>query len=337
MYIRRVLYQDGYHYLLRETCRDDGRWTHRDLMDLGPNPGDYIEYPGGNGFYFKAELEEALEAGGVGCTSEDLDYIFLPFLKPDIRRIIERSYNPYGPQRFSKACPREELAEHQSELHSFDKRRLHFLRFGRVDIGQLEGRSWKFLDILSCKCRDEIETIIDSMESALRPHETGSYIFTALHLQSYFPGHLLRNQPEGLDQEKLDNILLEEICSLNEDSSFFAGVHERTRGTLHPFLRKYVILYFDHEYSPHVPWSEYIRRFQERHRAFGGIPLRPSMHVDEALKVLDVSPEDFQGMTRGELARWYRDRAKKKHPDRGGDHEAFIRLTSAYEALLTKK
>jgi hypothetical protein len=42
-------------------------------MDLGADPGAYIEYPGGNGFYFNDEIEERLHSQGVEYSSEDLE------------------------------------------------------------------------------------------------------------------------------------------------------------------------------------------------------------------------------------------------------------------------
>ncbi len=40
-------------------------------------------------------------------------------------------------------------------------------------------------------------------------------------------------------------------------------------------------------------------------------------------------------MSGRELTRLYRQRAKNLHPDTGGEHEVFIRLTAAYEQLLS--
>jgi predicted 2-oxoglutarate/Fe(II)-dependent dioxygenase YbiX len=37
------------------------------------------------------------------------------------------------------------------------------------------------------------------------------------------------------------------------------------------------------------------------------------------------------------LSRLYRRRAQELHPDKGGDHETFLRLTAAYHKLLRVK
>jgi DnaJ-class molecular chaperone len=42
-------------------------------------------------------------------------------------------------------------------------------------------------------------------------------------------------------------------------------------------------------------------------------------------------------MSRHGLARLYRRRAQKMHPDKGGDNDKFIKLTQAYHDLLKTK
>jgi membrane protein implicated in regulation of membrane protease activity len=54
---------------------------------------------------------------------------------------------------------------------------------------------------------------------------------------------------------------------------------------------------------------------------------RPSRET--ALRVLGLEP----GASQAEIKRAYRERVKEVHPDRGGDEEAFQRVTSAYEFL----
>jgi curved DNA-binding protein CbpA len=42
-------------------------------------------------------------------------------------------------------------------------------------------------------------------------------------------------------------------------------------------------------------------------------------------------------MTRLELIRCYRRRAKETHPDRGGKREIFVQVQEAYECLMKRK
>jgi hypothetical protein len=337
LYIRRIKIDDGYHYILRETVRDHNAWTCRDLMDLGTDPCAYIEYPGGNSFYFSAEVDDVLRARGAEYSSEDLEKVFLPFLEPDIRRVVQNFSHTPGRSESSHAAPGDDLWKYEHELHPFDKRRLHYLRCGRIDIGELEGRSWKFLKVLLGKCRDEIESVIEGMEGQLRPHELGSYVYAAFNLQSHFAGHVLKNTPEGLDPEMVDTCLLEEICSLNGDPRYFAGMNGHDGVSLHPFLVKYVILHFDCGYERRPLWDEYMNEFERRRRFAPRGPLRARMELKEAFATLGITAEEYQEMGRKELVRRYRRRAKNSHPDQGGNHEDFLKLTEAYELLMSRK
>ena len=336
MYLRRVRFQGGDHYIIRESVRDDGCWKYNDLMDLGRNPEAFIEYAGGNGFCFSAALEEKLQAGGADYSSEDLERLFLPFLKPHIRRILENFQSHQARQNRWGRYSECELLQKQDQLHLFDKRRMHFLRCGRVDIGDLEGRPWKFLNILLEKSRDEIEHTIEGMENVLRPHEMRSYLFTALHLQAYFPHHLLRNHPSALDQEKVDNYFVDALCSVNNDQTFFAGTKWCGNSSLHPYLAKYLILYFDSDFEGNR-WPEYIREFMRRQQSYQRIPAVQRMDIDRACEILAISSENLARMSRRELVRLYRRKAKELHPDRGGDKECFIRMAAAFACLIEKK
>ena len=337
MYLRRVRVSGGYEYIIRESSRLENGWTHRDLVNLGKDPRRHIRYPGGNGYYIEPEVEDALQGEGVQYSLEELERIFLPYLEPHIRRIIESFRSPTGMNGRWRGCSAEDLLRRQGDLHSFDKRRLHFLRCGRIDIGRLEGRPWKFLNILLEKGRDEIEHIIEGMEQGLRPHEIRTYLYTAFHLQEYFPGHMLRNHPGGLDPEKVDDYFLEELCYLNEDRLFFKGLSGDHRGRLHPYLEKYVILYFDNNFETGEVWHEYAREFARRRQFRHVQPARASMSVEAALTIVGIKESELRDMTRQDLVRCYRRRAKTIHPDQGGNHEGFVRLAEAYQCLLAQK
>ncbi|SMC27140.1 hypothetical protein SAMN02746041_02877 [Desulfacinum hydrothermale DSM 13146] len=334
MYIRYVRYAGRAHYELRRSYWDGSCYRMRRLMDLGDDPQDYIVYVGGNGFYFRPDLEEALEDQGVGWETEDLERAFLPYLDPHIRRIIENfTHAPRG-----QSSSPDPLGEAQAHLHPFDKRRLHFLRCGRMDMGNLEGRPWKFLNVLLEKSRDEMEHVIEGMEVDLRPHERRNYLFTALELQRYFPHHLLKNNPAALDPERVDSYFLQEICRLNESRHFFAGVEDHDPARLHPYLVKYVIMYFDHSFSADTFLDEMLRDFiWNRQFRFPQGPPRASMPEKEACACLGIGEDEYRSMSPEELARCYKRCAKRHHPDAGGDHETFIRMAEAYEVLARRK
>jgi len=337
LYLRRVPYDDGYHYVIRESFLRQGCWQHRNLMDLGKDPESYIEYTGGNGFYFDDAVEEALNGKGVEYSTEELEGLFLPFLDPEIRRIIENfNHGASGTSRW-KHLSHEEMVERQGALHSLDKRRLHYLRCGRINIGSLEGRPWKFLNVLLEKSRDEIEHVIERMERELKPQEVRPYLYTAFHLQSWFPHHPMRHRPAALDPERVDECFLEELCRLNRDPLFFRGVSNHRRDSLHPYLRKYAILYFDSQFAWRPFAAEDLRDRMWWRQFRQPVSGQPALQTDEACRRLGISREEYGNMNHEELIRCYRRRAKALHPDGGGDHDSFVALTEAYECLMLKK
>jgi hypothetical protein len=338
LYLKREIIQGDQHYTIRETYRSDGCLKHRILFDLGADPGSYIEYPGGNSFYIRESLLENLRLQGVEYSENDLEGLFIPFLDPHVRRIVER-FTRRGSPRW-KPVSSEALLRHHKALHAFDKRRLHYLRFGRVHIGDLDAKPWKFLNVLLEKSRDEIETLLEVMEWELQPQEIRRYLYTALGLQRHFRHLPTRYHPEALDPFKVEDCFLEEICRLNRDERFFMGVNDHDPAGLHPYLRKYVIVYFDNAFDPRIVWDEYVADFVWRHRFSrrsgspqGGI----SGSEKEACLHLGITLKEFEKMDRRELLRIYRRLALKSHPDQGGDKEAFIRLRAAYERLLQRK
>lgn len=339
MYLKRHRLGNAYHYLLSESYWSGTCWTHRRLMDLGPDPGAYIEYPGGNSFYINETLIDTLVQMGKGDTSDTLEEILKPFLDPRIRRIInrfERTENPV--ERWRKAHSRETLLAYQRDLHPFDKRRLHYLRYGRIHIGDLDARPRGFLYVLFEKSRDEIEHLIEEMEHDLPPHELHAYLYSALRLQGHFRHLLTRYHPSAMDPEKLDRCFLDALCRLNREEGFFEGVDHPDPDTLHPYLVKYLILYFDHPMGPNTAGDEYVDDFIWRHR-FNRPPEAPAPATSQrtACRILGISLTEFQQMDRKALIRCYRRLAKKTHPDQGGDESRFVEIKTAYEDLLKMK
>ncbi len=336
LYLRCVRQSGGARYVIKESILEHGIWVSRDLLDLGSDPESFIIYPGGKGYYFRPEVEEALEGKGVSYTADELEQLFLPFLRSDIRRVVEmfahRNASAHGGE--GSRVTDGELAEQHLSLHRFDKRRLHFLRFGRIDCGDLNARPWKFLKVLLRRSRDEVEHIIEGMEAQLRPHEVRNYLYTAFHLECYFRSHLLKHHPIGLDPDKLDACFMDEICQLNRDRSFFSGAPAHEAESLHAYLRKYVIFYFDCDFGAQRLDPSFYRDFMHRRRAHArALSARATMPLENAMGLLGITREDMRSLNQVELARRYRKIAKTVHPDSGGEHEEFIKITEAYEIL----
>jgi hypothetical protein len=187
------------------------------------------------------------------------------------------------------------------------------------------------------KSRDEIENLIESMERQLQSREIRPYLFTAFHLQSYFPHDPLRHHPAALDGHRLDDYFLEEICRLNRDTNYFRGIADHNSRSLHPYLTRYVIFYFDHDFDRRSLWNQYVEDFMQARRRYRPPQSQPTLSDQEAYAALELDEESFRQLSRRDLIRLFRRRAKEIHPDIGGNHDAFIRLTEAFAALLPKK
>ncbi|MCE5334951.1 MAG: J domain-containing protein [Desulfobacteraceae bacterium] len=297
-------------------------------MDLGADPALHISYMGGHGFCFSPAIGEKLEAMGICFKTEDLERVFKPYLRPDIQTIIER-YRHTRVKR-SKAEP---PPPGRGGVHIFDARRLYFLRFARIDTGELGTRHWKFLNVLLSKSRDEIETLLEAMEQSLPPREFAAYVYASLGIAPNFPGHV-REHPVAIDRELLDRHVIDALCALDRDSEFFAGVDSSGGNGLHPYLRKYAWLYFDSGFHEEDGWPQWFRsqqRFERRPAP------SPDISMEAALAVFGIGADGFREMTRKELLRLYRRKAKKKHPDKGGEHNEFVRLSEAYARLIVEK
>jgi hypothetical protein len=337
IYLKRVMTGRRSHFILRESYAEGGWLKHRDVMDLGPDPSLYIEYPGGNGFYFDPVIEQTLEAKSAGFCSEDLEQVFAPFLKPHIRMILDGAQHTRRRPAPPPQSVVEALAPAHGRVHLFDARRLYYLRTGRMDDGELSaGKDWKFLDVLRWKARDEIESFLEPMESRLPAGELAVYAYAVFGVHRYFAGHV-RHFPAALDPGRMDEYFLIELCRLNEDETFFAGAgRENGASGLHPYLVKYVWLYFDYSFTGGEEWHN-VFAGRAKSRSRGRPAPEAPLSVEQAARVFGISAEEFQKMSRKDLIRRFRRRAKKLHPDKGGEHGEFVRLSEAYEFLLSKK
>jgi len=326
LYLARKRIGKEIHYFIRESYFADGLWRSRDLFALGPDPGRYIIYPGGNSFYIDQVIEEALAEKGVHTDQMELEELFLPFVDPYIRRLIEDFTHDFRPKK--RLPPREQLRL-QKDYHLFDCRRLLFLKFGGTNIDPLLKRPLSFLNVLRNKSRDEIEQYIMTAENDLRPRETLAYIYASFGLVHRFRNRLTRFIPEAQIMEQLDEYFLEELCLLAEDETWRMGLDKDT--VLRDYLSRYVIMYFDRLESQRRFFEEHqARQARERYLAARNV-------VSRAAATFGVSEEELMRMGREEIGRLFRRRAKELHPDQGGDHEAFIRLHKLFEELMAAR
>ena len=335
MYLAQKKIKGKTHHFIRESFNDGGCLRSHDLFDLGTNPARYIVYPGGNAYYVDDVVEEKLCSLGVKYATHDLDDLFWPFVKPEIRRVLECFR-----QRAKSRAPREAInAEEEEklsmEVSEFDKRRVHYLRCGGIDQGRIGRMPVKLFKWVVGKSRDEIEQHFMEMEKSLNPSELKIYAYAIFDLQRFFLETIAKKMPQGLDQNKVDKYFLGEICRLNRDCSFWAG--EACRDFLHEHLVRYVVMFFDNDYGLDAFLHDYVKEFMNARRFHKAPARKRSVSFEEASTVFGVKKEALRTMTKRGLTRLYRRMAQKLHPDKGGTHEKFIQLTEAYNDLLRRK
>jgi hypothetical protein len=331
VYLARKRLGGRTHYTIRESYRSADAYLYRDLFDLGSEPGRFIVYPGGNAFYIDAAVEDGIRSLGSEPVPEDMENLFWPFLNPEIRRKLE----PFRRQeRQSRSGRRPPEAIESLDAHIFDKRRIHFLKTGQMDPAMLGRIPAALLRPLRHKSRDEIEQGFMETESVLRPREYKTYTYAIFNLQQFFRQRCARNHPEFLDPDEVDTCFIEEVCRLQRDPVFWAGMDSGDR--LSDYLVRYAVMYFDHEYAARSLAEEYVRDFVNRHRQYRPPP-SVAVRMEEMAAIFGKSREILKKMNRRDLGRLYRRKAQELHPDKGGDHERFVKLNEAYQRLLRTK
>ncbi len=333
MYLAQKIINNRRHYFIRQSYRHDNSYLSRDIFDLGTDPSRYIIYPGGNSFYIDDTVTDRLESFGIMTADDELEDIFWNFLKPDVQRALETFRH-----REKRSHPGRRLKDSKkpgTQYHIFDRRRIYYLKFGRMDQRGLDALPGKLFRFLQHKSRDEIEQKFIEMETILRPTEYKAYTYVIFNLQAFFSDWFARETPQMLDQQKVDQYFIAEICALNSDRKFWFGMPVGT--ALHEYLARYAILYFDFDYAPKSFLEDYLRNFINSRRDYRAPFQSSTVTLSEAITVFGKSKSELKQMSRRDFARLYRKRAQKFHPDKGGDHETFVKLTRAYHELLKTK
>lgn len=332
MYLARTFIGSHIHYSIRESYQDKDCLRSRELFSLGTDPGRYIKYPGGNAYYVDEVVEDALLESGLTATGDELDEIFWNFLKPEIRYKLEPFRRREKISRKSRRIP---VDLDSDKLHLFDRYRLFYLKTGQKNVSHVPAVPAKMFRVLDGKSRDELEQQFITMERILPARELKTYVYTVFDIQKYFSEHFAREIPDFLDQSHVDEYFIQEICALKADEIFWAGF-DVSSDRLNDYLVRYVIMFFDFDYEPRSFMEEYIRRFINSRRDYRPPSVRTSVSIEEASDIFGEGKETLKKMNRHELSRLYRRRARRLHPDAGGNSKAFIRLTRAYKSLLRK-
>jgi hypothetical protein len=200
------------------------------------------------------------------------------------------------------------------------------------DMGRLP---LKFFRVLHNKSRDEIEQTLINMETVLTAREYKAYTYVIFDLQQFFYESYAKNTPQSLNTDKVDAHFIEQVCRLNTDRFFWAGMKSGDR--LHNYLVRYVLMYFDHDFASRSFMEETIRQFINSHRDHHGPYKTGAFTLKRASAAFGEPQEVLKKMGRKEFARLYRLKALQLHPDKGGAHDEFVKLTDAYHALLKTK
>jgi hypothetical protein len=329
MYLARLRDNDGsLRYIIRQSYRQGGNYHSRDLYEIGEDPSRFIVLPGGNAFYIDTELEEKIAAQGVEVSQDDLEDVFKPFLPPHILRVID------GFDRKDRHGAPSQTCMPADHFHVFDRYRLHFLKLGRAVLQDGGCIPEGFYRILAHKSRDEIEYDFMDAERHLNTEELSHYVYQIFDLQRFFVEHHARSHPEGLSRDRLDRFFMQALCDLNIDNSFWMGA--AAPGCLQPHLARYAVMYFDNAFPLRNPHDEFLRDFMNRHRGHRP-PESVRISLDESARLFGVTVDNLKKMDCRTLTRHYRKLAQIHHPDKGGDQERFVKLSTAYRKLLKRK
>lgn len=321
MYIARTATAHGWRYVLRRSVEAADTLVGQTLADLGPDPRRWWQDGG-----YRPELLDAVLAATGAIDLDALDAAFAPFLP----HLEPSSRAPWTRRRLSPDTEAQIQA-----LHPFDKRRLAFLRTGATNLSAIHLVHPKLFLRLLAKGRDQLEQEFWRMECSLRPEELRAYVFAALDLQGQFACLTARHAPEALDPAAVDAAFERAICRLAADDAFWRGLVRPAWG-LHPYLARYACYHYDFDFPASDPWARIVEGFMGSFRRPRPRP-RTEVAPSRVEALFGVAWAELRAMSRSELARLFRRRAKVLHPDAGGSHEAFVELLAVYRSLVTAR
>ncbi|MBU0910510.1 MAG: J domain-containing protein [Proteobacteria bacterium] len=336
LYLARDILGVRLRFSLRQTyCDDTGDLLrYREIFDLGDSPQQFIVYLGDHGYSVDDKVTDAIAPFIDGDVEGMLEKLLWPFVRPDIRAKLEQFMNRGSYKRLSpvSAAEKEAIA---NEIHLFDRRRLHYLFYGAVDQSGLYRMPDKLCRSLLGKSRDEKEQYFVASEQVFYADQVKEYLFTIFNLQQHFSESFARIMPQALNQDQLDTFFVDELCRLSRDTTFWQGMAP-AKG-LQPYLIRYLIMFFDYDFSASQAINDYIRQFMNSHRQFRFPKKKSGMTTDKAVEIFGEPAEKLTKLNKKELTKLYRKKAKVLHPDTGGEHNDFVRLTEAFEQLLRQR
>ncbi|MEN8136444.1 MAG: hypothetical protein ABFS18_13055 [Thermodesulfobacteriota bacterium] len=335
MYIAQVNICNRIRYIIRESVPDPtGEYfISQDLFDLGDDPTKFINYFGRNSFHIDSEVEEIVDQKRTSKGGPDLEELFGPFLQPEVRHQAEffsHKYRNFSPKTLSA----EDITYINQRVHLFDKKRLYYLRFGALNQTRLHKAPPKMFMPLLYKSRDELEQFFFEQESVLEPTEFRQYVYVIFDLQRFFSETAALSRPEALDQNRLDEVFEPEFCGLLTDKLFVRGINE---SVINRYLSRYLIMFFDYDFPTGSFEHDYARQFMDDRRSFSFPKREVELDEQEVRDLFGVSKEELGRMSKSRLTVLYRQVAHEHHPDKGGEHDDFVRLTELYQQIRKTK
>ncbi len=333
MYLAKIQAQGSLSLIIRQSYfdRDLGNYRFREIFHLGQDPLDHIHIIEDRTCYFSEDLEEAVAAHIKDDPTLLLEQLLWDYLPISVRNRLSLLG---GRKRITQKPLSEEDKEAIAlEVHLFDRRRLYFLRYNGIDQSRLFRMHEKLCRPLLGQCRDEREYSFREQETVLSPAEYRSYVYAIFNLQHHFQEFFAPFMPEALDHDEVSDHLERDICALNSDKSFWKGMTPPT--FLHSHLQRYLLMFLDFDYPHRSFTQDYARQFRDSHRKFRW-PEKKTVSKEEAGTIFGRKYSELKNLTKRELTRLFREKAKKLHPDAGGDHEKFITLGNAYKDLLAR-
>lgn len=331
MYLAKFQISSNTHYEIRKSFQhEDGSYGYKTIFNLGENPASYFELYEDHIVLFDNNLLKAVTKGIAKDGESTLELLLFDFLPPACKDRIQlfqgRSHIHRGP------LTSDEKSRIAEEIHLFDRRRLYYLRYGAVDQSRLSRLHEKCCRPLLGQSRDEKEYFFAAEEQVLEPGMYLQYIFAIFNLQKYFTQSFAPWLPEALAIESMGEYLEEAICLLQKDSRFWQGHPEDD--FLHPHLARYLIMFFDFAPAPRSFFDDFARSFMAGRRSFKWPERSNKIDSDKAMEIFGQSLNQLKKLSKSELTKLYRSKAMELHPDKGGDHERFVDLSTIYTTLL---
>lgn len=334
MYLATLQEQGKTRYQIRQSVPAGAQKFVTELVfDLGKEPHDFFEIFNDHIVLFNAALTDAVEQRLERDSEPVLEKLLYRFFPPDTRRRLDM-FSTRGKIQVTPLTDDDREAI-SSQVHLFDRRRMYYLRYGAVDQSRLYRMHEKCCRPLIGQSRDEREYFFAEQERVLRSREYFQYVYAIFNLQSHFSESFAPWFPEGLAKEAVADYFVEELCRLNRDTRFWQ--QSEPNSTLDPHFIRYLIMFFDYQPVARSFFDDYLHRFMAGHRQFKWPEQQAPASPEQISEVFGASYHNLKKMAGTELTRLYRQQALKLHPDKGGDHEQFIALTTAYKALMKAK